>query len=183
MKRTLFMIVATLAVVLALGACSPTTDQANQAGGECPTPGADTLLYTMEPQGYCLLYPATHQPIASSETGTDFVVGDLMNVTEPRFSVSVSEAGGLDTATAAAQIEADFGLPDMTTRSYVVLDGQEAVVLDNMPGQDINRRVIVVHNGRLYDLMFAPVGADYGDLATRTESVYQTVVESFTFMP
>ena len=34
--------------------------------------------------------------------------------------------------------------------------GTEAIVLDNVPGQDLMRRVLFAHNGRLYDLTFSP---------------------------
>lgn len=179
MKRHLF-VVAMFAVLLALAACG---SDAPETGAGCPVPGDGTLLFTYEGQGYCLLYPDSHQPIEVSEAETVFVVGDLLNVSEPRVSVTVTDAAGQGAVEAADRVEADFGIPGMNTRDTVTIGGVEGVVLDNMPGQDINRRVIVVHNGRLYDLMFLPIGADYGEVGQRTEELYQNVLDSFTFLP
>jgi hypothetical protein len=44
-------------------------------------------------------------------------------------------------------------------------------VLDNMPGQDTNRQVVIVHNDRLYKLNFVPVGEDYGDAYRQMEDL------------
>jgi hypothetical protein len=58
-------------------------------------------------------------------------------------------------------------------RSTIAIAGQKAVVLDNVPGQDLMRRVLFVHDGRLFDLTFSP--ADHADM----EAFYQTVVNDF----
>jgi hypothetical protein len=149
----------------------------------CGAPGDGQVLYTNESHGYCLFVPDTHQTFEPTDTATVFAVGSVQDVSIPRVAVNVTDAAGEDTLAAADRIEMEFGMPDMTTRSNVLLNGEEAVVLDNLPGQDTNRRVIIVHNGRLYDLMFSPVGEDYGELAQRTDQVYQSVVDSFRFLP
>ena len=112
-----------------------------------------------------------------------FVVGDLKNVTEPRMSIDVTDAAGMSTADAAASVLAVFGLPDTSGPTPVTLGGQEALLLDNMPGQDINRRVITVHGDKMYDLTFMPIGPDYGEVGERTEALYQLALDSFTFLP
>lgn len=180
MKRLLTFAVAMGLLLLVVAACGQSE---TATGTACPAPETGTALLTYEAQGYCLLYPETHTPVEVSEAETVFVVGDLMNVAEPRVSVNVSDATGISTTDAAAQVLAVFGLPDTNPPGSTTLGGEEAVVLDNMPGQDINRRVIAVHNGRLYDLTFLPIGADYGDVAQRTEELYQLVMDSFIFLP
>lgn len=166
--------------MLVLAACGQT---ATESGTTCPEPQEGKALFTNEPQGYCMLYPDTHKPVEVSEAETVFVVGDLMNVSEPRVMVNVTDAAGETTEEAANRILAVFGLPEGNTPGTATIGGEEAVVLDNMPGQDINRRVIVVHNDRLYDLTFLPIGPDYGDVGQRTEELYQLVMDSFTFLP
>jgi hypothetical protein len=180
MKRHLMIAGMIVIWVTALAACNPNEPEASTS---CPTPQSGTTLLTYEAQGYCLLYPETHQPVEVSEAETVFVVGDLMNVSEPRVSVNVTDAAGESTTDAAGRILAVFGLPDSNPPGAVTMGGMEAVVLDNMPGQDINRRVIMVHNDRLYDLTFLPIGPDYGDVGQRTEELYQLVIDSFTFTP
>ncbi len=183
MKKVITLFVFALALVLVACNAGGSNDPMGGDEAACPTPGDDTQLYTDETHGYCVLYPAMHQPIDVNEAETVFVVGDLMDVSNPRISINVTDAAGQDTEAAAGQILSVFGLSDMSTQSNVIMSGVDAIVLDNMPGQDINRRVIVVYNGRLYDLTFSPVGADYGDLTQQTEQVYRTVVDSFTFLP
>ena len=55
-------------------------------------------------------------------------------------------------------------------RSSAEIAGQPAVILDNVPGQDLNRRVLIVHNDRLYDLTFSPL--DHPEI----ETFYQTII-------
>lgn len=178
--KVILLIILGMLLILVLTACAA---QGAEEAGRCPTPTEDTLLFTHEEQGYCVLYPQSHQPIEAGPEETVFAVGSLMDVSNPRIFIKVTDAAGQDTATAADQIERDFGNPGISGRSTATLGGEEAVVLDDLMGQDINRRLVVVHNGRLYDLTFVPVGADYGELADRTEQVYQLMLDSFTFLP
>jgi hypothetical protein len=52
-----------------------------------------------------------------------------------------------------------------------------------MPGQDLNRRIFIVHDGRLYDLVISRIGADYGEIGQQAEALYQMVADSFQFVP
>ncbi|MFO7662178.1 MAG: hypothetical protein R6X18_06240 [Chloroflexota bacterium] len=180
MKRQLLLVMAIGIGLLALVACNPGEGESN-GGNTCPTPQEGTLLFTYADQGYCLLYPSTHVPVDLGGTETVFVVGDIMNHTDPRVTVNVTDAAGVSTEDAAARILADFGLPDTNPPTSATLGGREALVLDNMPGQDINRRVVAVHNGRVYDLTFLPIGPDYGEIGEQTEEFYNLVLNSFTF--
>ena len=66
-------------------------------------------------------------------------------------------------------------------RSNATIAGQEAVVLDGVPGQDINRQIMIVRNGRLYQLTFVPASEDAGEVYARMEQLYQKVVDSLNF--
>ncbi len=68
-------------------------------------------------------------------------------------------------------------------RSVISVGGEDAVVLDGLPGQDINRQVVVVHGDRLYHLTFVPASADYGDLYAQMETLYSTAIDSLAFVP
>lgn len=181
MKRILLVLL--IVVATALSACSTGGEETAGSGDGCPEATEGTMLYTQESQGYCVLVPDTYQPFDSGDGNTTFVVGDLLNVSDPRLSITVTDAAGMSTEDAAARILVAFSLPEMGETLTATLDGEEAVVIDNLPGQDINRRVVVVHDGRMYDLMFSPIGPDYGEVGERTEELYQLVTESFTFLP
>jgi len=51
-----------------------------------------------------------------------------------------------------------------------------------MPGQEISRQVIVVHDSRLFVLTFTPADAGAGEVYTQMESLYTTVIDSFRFL-
>jgi len=55
------------------------------------------------------------------------------------------------------------------------------VALGPLPGQELNRRVMVVRGERLYDLMFAPVDESRGDAYRGMEELYECVLESWRF--
>jgi hypothetical protein len=56
-------------------------------------------------------------------------------------------------------------------------------VLDNLPGQEIGRQAIVVHNDQIYTFTFVPAGPAGSDPVRQTEQLYKTVVDSFRFIP
>ena len=151
---------------------------------QCATPSADTQL--LREDSYCLLYPASYTVDRSVTRQVLLVVGSLMNHAEPRASLEVKEAGNLTAGETADQLLADVeaAMPGFPVgRAELTLDGEQAVVLDGMPGQDLTRRVLVVHEGRLYDLTFGPVGADAGAVAERPEALYAQLVSSWRFLP
>ncbi len=150
----------------------------------CPEATAGTELLRNTEHNYCLLYPAGYTVEQPNENETVLVVGSLLNAEDPRLHVEVTAAEDLTTAAAAGQLEADTSIAGVEIeRSLVTIGGEEAVVLDNLPGQEINRRVIFVHAGRLYNLMFAPAGENMGEAYTRMEALYDLVLRSFTLLP
>jgi hypothetical protein len=111
------------------------------------------------------------------------VVGSLLNVEQPRAYIEVQDAAGRSAEQVADELTTDFD-PVLFNiqRSSTTIGGEQAVVLDNMPGQDINRQVVFVHSGRVYKLTFAPASADYGEIYARMESLYTVVINSFKFL-
>jgi hypothetical protein len=126
-------------------------------------------------RGFCLLIPAAYTVFNTNPN--EIVIGkdSLLNVTEPRLSVSVTGAGARTAEQAADDLVASMPGFELK-RSTVDIAGQEAVVLDNVPGQDLMRRVLVVYNGRLFDLTFSP--ADHEQL----EAFYQSIVADFQLL-
>ena len=106
-----------------------------------------------------------------------------MNHIDPRVTIGVEPANGRSLPEAAAQVEADYVPPGFKVeRGNIMVDGVEAVMFDNLPGQDLNRRVIFIHNGRLYSLFFAPIGDEGSDTRQQAEMLYQQVMDSFRFL-
>jgi hypothetical protein len=68
-------------------------------------------------------------------------------------------------------------------RWTVTLGGEQAVVLDGMPGQDLQRRVYVVHQQTLYVLAFMPTRTENKAAGDQMEALYTSVTNSWAWSP
>lgn len=179
MKKLL--ILSFMLLMSLLAACAANS---GSAAATCAEGTADRVAYKNEADGYCLLYPADYTVVQPNEDETVILVGDVMNHMDPRFSITVTDAAGRSTQEVADALTADYAPAGFDVNiSTQTVAGEEAVILDNLPGQDINRRVVMVHNGRIYSFFITPLGEDLGERAEHTEALYQTVMESFSFLP
>jgi hypothetical protein len=144
---------------------------------------SDTLQRLVIPEGlYCLAYPAEYKVEKPGPGETILLIGGLLNASDPRVHIRVTDAAGATAEHAADQVAAEF--KDFTLdRSEQAIAGERAVVLDKVPGQEINRRVILTHGGLLYDLMFAPADPEVGAAFTGMQALFDQVLRSFTFLP
>jgi len=65
----------------------------------------------------------------------------------------------------------------------ITLGGEEAVVLDGMPGQNFQRRVYVVHDENLYVLGFWPARSENKEIGEQMEALYTAVTRSWSWSP
>lgn len=145
----------------------------------CPMATDDTYLLRDPRHGFCLLYPAGHKVERPNPDEVTIVVGSLLNTTEPRVGITVTAADGRTAQTLADEIIAGFEGFEIA-QSEITIAGEPAIVLDNMPGQDINRQVIFTHGEQLFHLYFSPVDpANTGPI----DAFAETVLGSLTFMP
>jgi hypothetical protein len=185
MKKILLLIVMGW-VVLVLAACSLPSGARPIAS--CPEATADLQRLHNPGHGYCLLYPAEYKVEKPNENETILVIGGLLNASDPRVHISVEAAEGGTAAEASEEFMAEFfGGVDIEEfgieRSAITVAGEPAEVLDNLPGQDINRRVIFVHDDLLYSLMFSPVLDNGNQPYQRMETLYSQILDSFAFIP
>jgi predicted small lipoprotein YifL len=145
----------------------------------CPAATADTRLLTNEAEGYCLLYPTEYKVERPNANEIDLVIGSLLNVQDPRVSIVVEAADGRSAEQMADGFLAAVDGFDVTRTSTAVA-GVEAIVLDNLPGQELNRRVWFVHNGRSFQMMFTPADQSLGEPYTQMEALYELITDSFT---
>jgi hypothetical protein len=140
-----------------------------EALAKCPQERVDTQLIIDARRGLCLLIPAAYTLF--NPNPSEFVIAkdSLLNVTEPRMSLSIVNAGARTLEQFAADIVAAMPGFDIK-QSTMPIAGSDAIVLDNVPGQDLLRRVLFAHNGKLYDLTFSP--ADHAQL----ETFYQSII-------
>jgi hypothetical protein len=133
--------------------------------------------------GYCFLYPAEYKVEKPNPNETVLVIGGLLNAGDPRVGVHVEPAGERTAQAVADQIASEYPPDFGIERSGTVVAGVTAELLDLLPGQDMNRRVIFVHDGLLYNLMFSPVLDAGNQPFARLESLYDQVLGSFQFIP
>lgn len=67
-------------------------------------------------------------------------------------------------------------------RSIVMLGGEQALVLDGMPGQNPVRRVYLVHGDKLIIPTFAPYGSANALANDQMESLYAAVTSSWVWI-
>lgn len=160
------------------------------AGPECPEAAAGTTLFINEEDGYCLLLPdgyAVDDSLTSNEGGgeTAVYVDSLMNSANARLFITVAAADALTleevTANKEAEISEMMGEPAMWSFGYM-LDGVPANQFDQVPGQDFSRQVLLVHNGRVYTLTFIPDDPTLGDAFAEMQTLYDIVMDSFSFL-
>jgi hypothetical protein len=194
-NRTIFLF---MLIVGLLAACSPTrdTEMADAIDlsfafiGIEPEAPSGTTLFTNAEDGFCLLLPdgyAVDDSLTSNDGGgeTAVYVDSLQDTAHARLFITVDDAGSrtLDDVTTekAAEIETIMGEASMWSFGYM-LDGVPANQFDQVPGQDFSRQVVLVHNGRLVTLSFIPDDPAAGDTYTEMEILYDTVMDSFSFL-
>lgn len=198
MKRQLFFLIFFgLSLVLALAACSagggtepaaptaapPDADTAVSDAPESNCPEAQPGVYQLiaAAEGICFLYPDRYDVFDGGGSFTLYVDSPL-NTEAPLAAFSFEPANGRTLDEIAAQRLADFGFPD-TQPQPASLGGEPAVMLDNLPGQDTNRRLVAVHEGQVIDLMVARIGAEYGEVGAQAEGLYTMITDSLQFIP
>ena len=68
-------------------------------------------------------------------------------------------------------------------RWTVTLDGEQAVVLEGMPGQELQRRVYVVRGETLYILAFMPTRSENEAANEQIEALYTAITNSWAWSP
>ncbi len=148
---------------------------------DCPSAETGMQRLINFEHGYCLTYPAEYKVEKPNESETLLVIGGLLNASDPRVHIHVEPAAGRTMEAVAAQIVADNAGFDIV-QSEAQVAGQPSVVLDKLPGQEINRRVLFAYAGRLYTLTFAPADPAV-DAFRGMETLYMDILSSFTMLP
>lgn len=151
---------------------------------KCIRDTEDTRLLIQGTQGYCLQYPAEYDLALPSESEIMLIKRSMVNVTEPRAHIIVQPAAGKTVEQVADQLVADYSVPGLEiTRTALTIDGEQAVVLDGLGGQDVNRQLVVIHEGTLYHLSFLPMDKSQVETYSQAQALFDTVIRTFNFRP
>ncbi|MCL4267032.1 MAG: hypothetical protein KJ069_27885 [Anaerolineae bacterium] len=200
MKQKSLFYLFFVVILLALSACNPagvaepdretgsetitpdseaTTDEVSVADCATAPGGAHQLVDAA--QGICFLYPDNYDVFQGEDGSLTLYVRSLLNTEAPLATVRLEALNGRTIQEIIPDYPSDAELATMSLLT-INLGGEQAMVLDNLPGQDINRRVIAIHDGRLVDIMVARIGPDYGPVGEQAEALYQMMTTTFQFI-
>lgn len=156
---------------------------ASIATGACPSETADLKLFMNAEDGYCLLYPTEDSislPALIVINPNGAAGGDMPG--DAWAQITVEAASGRTAAQVADEKIAEAGEGFNITRTEILIDGKQAIVVDGRPAQDPSREVFIVANDRLYTLYFLP-WAPTADWFSELEKLYSWVIASFHVLP
>ncbi|HSO11483.1 MAG TPA: hypothetical protein VLT51_03850 [Anaerolineales bacterium] len=132
--------------------------------------------------GLCFSYPQGYIQLPSNDA-VQIVAPNLPGTdTKGLFWIEISDAYDR-TAEVIADQDMTFAAGVDVGRWTLMLGGEQAVVLDGMPGQDFQRRVYVVHEQTLYVLAFMPTRSENKAVNDQMEVLYNAVTSSWTWSP
>ena len=153
------------------------------SAGACPSETADLKPFMNAEAGYCLLYPTEDSiglPALIIINPNGAAGGDMPG--DAWAQITVESASGRTAAQVADEKIAEAGEGFNITRSEILIDGKQAVVVDGRPAQDPSREVFIVDNDRLYTLYFLPWDPR-ADWSSELENLYSSVIASFHVLP
>lgn len=188
MDKKRWKILALVLTILVLSACTPIATPIvptlTTPADACPSETAALKLWMNAEDGYCLLYLSDYSLHLPHFIVINPVAGPGDMIGEAWVSIEM-EAAANRTATQVADAKiAAVGPGFNITRSDVLIDGRQAVIVDGLPGQDPNRMVYIVSNERLYTLMFVPWLPNPNSLGQPSllEDLYTTTMETVHFL-
>ena len=139
--------------------------------------------FSSDQLGFCFSYPEGYTQLLTNNDTLEIVGPQIPGIDRRGlFWLEKSDAYDRTAEVIADQDMTAAGLPSVG-RSFVTLDGEQAVVLDGMPGQDLQRRVYVVYGQTLYVLGFMPTLSDSQAAVDQMEVLYTAVMNSWAWSP
>lgn len=173
--------VATVVVATMQAVPSNTPEPISDPG--CFNSTADIQLLKNEEYGYCFLYPNGYVRLDPLPYEVCLVPeGPSMACHGANLMIEVQDALDRTVGQIANEMIAEHPRPEIVKRVNLIVDGEDGVVLDGLPGVAATRNVFIIHIGHLYHLTFIPWD-ESGDEFADMQTFYTTVINSFTFMP
>jgi len=185
MNKYLYSTLIGLSLIL-LSACAPGNSATNTAVTEvipAQLPADEPLQsFSSDLLSLCFSYPQGYTLLPESETVE--IIGPALPDTDLKaiFWLEISDAGDRTAEVIADQELTVAGGIDVD-RSTLTVGSEQAVMLDGMPGQDLQRSVYVVHQQTLYMLGFMPARSENSAGADQMEALYSAVTSSWAWSP
>lgn len=169
----------------AAGGSEPTAPNDVSDGGAtvdaCPEAQPGTKLWVDEALGVCFLYPDNYEVMKTDDGSLTLYVDSTQNTEAPLATVQALPMNGRTIQEVVPDYPSDAELAAM---SFLTIDlgGEMATVIDILPGQDTNRRIFAVRDDKVYDLMIARIGEEYGAVGEAAEDLFSTLTSSFRYI-
>jgi hypothetical protein len=140
---------------------------------DCPVATEGTLLLRDDDNSFCLSYPAGYGVITPPVAGEVCLVpGEppYMECNGAGLVINVEEAEGRTVDQVADTVTVDMNCSDV--RYNLTIANEQAVVSSECKGQDLSRKVFIIHENHLYTLTFIDL----------SERFYAQVITSFGFL-
>lgn len=149
----------------------------------CAQDAEGMQFYADEAHGFCVLIPDGFSINQSSDVQVASFVGTMTaGGYMPLGLINVTDAGGKSAAEIAAPAVAETqGMGLNVTQQTITVGGEEAIMVDGLSGQDVTRKVFVVHGGTLYEMSFTPSDPNLDTYAS-VQALYDSVVGTFAFL-
>lgn len=142
----------------------------------------DTAGFSSDQLSLCFSYPQGYTQIPYNDT-VEIAAPDLPGSdVKGLFWLEISDSYGR-TAEVIADQDMTYVAGLNVGRWAVTLGGEPALVLDGMPGQDLVRRVYIVHRQTLYILTFSPTRSENKAASDQMEALYAAVTSSWAWSP
>jgi hypothetical protein len=140
-------------------------------------------LFSSDRLGICFSYPQGYTQIPYNDAVEIAAPGPIPGSDEiGLFWLEISDSQNR-TAEEVADQEANYVAGLSPGRWTVTLGGEQALVLDGMPGQNLVRRVYIVHQQTLYVLTFSPTRSENEAAGDQMEALYAAVTSSWAWSP
>ncbi len=185
--RKAFITVWILAALLlaACGGAGQAAGGSEAVEGPCPQPGSGERSYRDETLGICFSYPEGYNVAPEGDNGLLVFAGEQPQPLTPKASIQIEPAEGRTADGLAGEVMAGVQGVEGIERVYGLMIGGETQVqvIDHLPGEELYRLVLVVHDGQLYRLTFTPSDHNLGPLFDEVDRLYGSLTNSFTFLP
>jgi hypothetical protein len=139
-------------------------------------------LFSSDRLGLCFSYPQGYTQIPYNDT-VEIAAPDLPGSdVKGLFWLEISDSYNR-TAEEIADQDMTYATGVDVGRWTVTLGGEQALVLDGMPGQDLVRKVYIVHQQTLYILTFSPTRSENKAAGDQMEALYAAVTSSWAWSP
>lgn len=139
-------------------------------------------LFSSDRLGLCFSYPRGYTQIPYNDA-VEIAAPDLPGSdVKGLFWLEISDSYNR-TAEKIADQDMTYAADLSVGRWTVTLGGEQAVVLDGMPGQELQRRVYIVRQQTLYILAFWPTRSENKAASDQMEALYAAVTSSWAWSP